>query len=1384
MEINSQINTFQKGLNLDTDITMLPEGQYRHAENIRLLTDADGTTGMLQNIEYIRQYNGGIPSDEIIIGTSNTLLSVKESNTLKEVGVVLTKKTKNNKTYNTLYIVEGFESINTVTTPIVKGYLKLENNVSIVCNYESNNASNVYISDGLTAIKVINIEEQLKLIDDANGVITEVIDSTKFDIIPGATLVPFKFVSKIDGALPAGAIQYCYQLFNLHGVETATAALSEVIPITNIASSSKDTLGENNGVITNMGCQIQTSFKNDGRFDKARIFAIVYLDNTQVPDVYIANEIDIPNTTENEFVTFTYNDTGNSYLSKITIDEFNSYIPYEFNAKSIESLGNRLFASNVQELTWDIDFDARAYRCNSSGRIELQSADVTKNISGYLGTDGKIYSDSSHTSEITVEDSHDCVNPTNARITTNDSTYTYGYDSNGTLVRGGSGPNVSYRFIYTALNLSNQVTSDNTPVANFYMDQVPQGYQSLVTYYDNGSVCKTTAFGSEGAIIPNYSDPYICANFLGYQRDEIYRFGIILYNNKNIPSPVHWIGDIRMPATYYTTDTSDMVYPFHCGKTAGNFSGTLEMSAYALGVEFTVKNIPSDVVAYEIVRCDRTQVDRTVVMQGALSATVYFKQSQYNYGTSDTRPLPVLALPKDRFLTKCGGEKHFYEAYPTRKDCFEFVSPEVAISKDTINSLIKDSYLNPLYYNYSWFNSTTADTGLSVGLQADRVYDLDGSKALDNTFSDPAYSNIFISDEDVSGAPAGTSFFDAGYLEKYHGDTVVDGKMIVCKYYAKEGTNTLPNQYTSCYKIEDSIVTRILPLQMTIEDTKSYVQFIGNYGYVNESILINKYSAHHGTSAIILAEGVNPFISLSTNNTGVGRKMNEFNTTAICNIKRSIVPYGGNSYINRQNSIYQSCGCFKTNLDSLDSMSTPAICYGGDTYLNLFDYQNTTIRQNQNQTTEYVENRLCVVSYIPLESAANTALRSDESFSKTTTAKIGQNLIQNEPTSMAAYTQKTPLYVYNPVYSVTSGSKHYLPKSIYAEDDVVTNTRIVCSELKTNNELTDSWSKFKFANYLDVDTKYGEITNLKAFGNKLYFWQANAVGIASVNERSLITDNNMAELTLGTGGILTRFDYVAILNGSSIVNDKSITHSATTLYWYDFDKNEICALGNGVLPLSKTKSVQSYLNTLPRSAKKNAVSFYDKKYNEVWFRIYDRALVYNEQLQVFTSFYTHNPNWFFPFSDKLVTIKDNNMYYLHNIYEVNSNTKEERISKVQFVVNKDVSNTKVFDNVTFSAELLDNDNTNPNIIKDVVFKTKTQETEAIDFNSIELREDNYRFPISREKVDNENLNQLASQSYLGRMRGKYLICDYTFDCNNNREFKLPYIKTTYRYSML
>ena len=62
----------------------------------------------------------------------------------------------------------------------------------------------------------------------------------------------------------------------------------------------------------------------------------------------------------------------------------------------------------------------------------------------------------------------------------------------------------------------------------------------------------------------------------------------------------------------------------------------------------------------------------------------------------------------------------------------------------------------------------------------------------------------------------------------------------------------------------------------------------------------------------------------------------------------------------------------------------------------------------------------------------------------------------------------------------------------------------------------------------------------------------------------------------------------------------------------------------------------------------------------------------------------------------------------------------------------------MFDNVVFTAELEERNDVDNNeqtfdpIIKDIIFKTKTQETNALTIKDIDLREDNYRFPIPRE----------------------------------------------------
>lgn len=1363
MEQNAQINTFTQGMDMDTDISLLGEGKYRYAENIRLFADSDSSTGALQNIEYIRQYSTGIPQNETIIGTSSTRWYHNDK--VQECGIVITKQNHGNKIYNKIYAVSDFDSIVPTNTIIVKGYLELENNVSIVCNYESINVSKIYITDANSTIKSINIQ---------NIIEEDITDPTYFDLLPGCVLAPFKLLELVSGSLPSGMIQYCYQLFKTNGSETITSSLSAKIPITNTSISTKLTNGSPENTITNKGCRLQATAFNDGRFDRIRIISIQYLNSIDTPRIYILNEVDITSN-DTGFVTFEYTDTGGGYMSEISIEEFNDLVPFEFKAQIIEKKDNRLFAANIQEITWDVEFDARAYRANKEGIVRLKSS---------YGDDF-VANQADIVSGVTiVPKEHDCINPINGQLlypvegTTDD----YSWDTVNDKL-GGAGPNVNYRFVYIEMTESDQATSNSKLKYNLELN-CNQKIRDIIDVKDFETANVVTQYTNTESIsrINNYADPYFVTNFLGYQRDEVYRFGIIFYNNKNIPTPVHWIADIRFPSADY------LKFPFGQIDT--------ELNSRSIGLEFNVKNIPDNAIAYEIVRCRRTLEDRTVVTQGLLSKTVNFRgwkdsssyDSQISLGDIDRRPyvMPTFSTnPKfygaflvlETVLTGSSSVDPVDEA-----GVFELITADVCFNK-TLNLVKQGMYIVPLYIGSGDFDDTSNEFTTLAAFSHLSAVSPSSFKGIDN--SPVKYCGIVLN-SDQQEKMIIDGLVDADFEDKTR---LCASVLKLYKFYNKQIANTTNTDSRSARLIEDAkIATNISPrIASGLQDIKNnYIDYIGNYAYTNWSI--GTGHGPHGITTILYSPQM---YNNSYDHAYTGIKSNtdvSCGSGLIVNIKKQSQQYGGNNYGSRQSSIYNiSCAYVKNDFGNYSQK----ICFGGDTFLGVLDYANTLLYQT-NSFNDSNNSKRYVQVYIPLESSVNVYYRSDKHFAQETSQSGDSNLggtanilYMTEPGQLSTtYVQSVPMYTYNSAYSNTNGSKNYIPSSIYAKDNQINNNRITCSEIKTNNELNDSWTKFKFANYLDVDSKYGQITNLKNFNNNLFFFQDEAVGVASVNERSLITDNNASQLVLGTGTILGRYDYQVVTNGSSVVNDKSIVNSSSTMYWYDTDKNTLCALNNTFMELSKSKGVQTYLNRLPQSAKTNVVSFYDKKYNEVWFRVYDKALIFNEQLNTFTSFYTHNPNWFFPFSDKLVTIKDNNMYYLHNIYEVNSEVKEERIAKIQFVVNKDVSNTKVFDNVSFDAKLLDNDNTTPQIVKEIVFTTKTQHTDKIDYNNIDNREDNYRFYIPRESQPDPATQQLVNKSYAGRMRGKYLICDYTFDCNSGREMKIPYIKTTYRYSMV
>lgn len=1368
MEQNAQINTFTQGMDMDTDISLLGEGKYRYAENIRLFADSESSTGCLQNIEYIRQYSTGIPSNETIIGTSSTRWFHNDK--VQECGIVVTKQKVGAKTYNKIYVVSDFDSITPTNTVVVKGYLELENNLSIVSNYESTDVSKIYITDSNSTIKSINIQEIIE---------EDITDPTYFDLLPGCVLAPFKLLELVSGSLPSGMIQYCYQLFKTNGSETTTSSLSAKIPITLTSNSSKNTNGSAENTVTNKGCRLQATAFNDGRFNRLRVISIQYLSSTATPRIYIINEVDI-SSNDTGFVTFEYTDTGSGYISELSIEEFNDLVPFEFKAQVIEKKDNRLFAANLQEITWDVEYDARAYRANTNGMVRLQSS---------YGDDFVASQEDIVNGTVVIPKEHDCINPINSQMlypkekTTGD----YSWDTVNNKM-GGIGPNVSYRFVYIEMIESDQRYNVGL---KYNMELNCNSTIRNVIYirdFKTSNIVTSISNIEQTSRINNYADPYFVTNFLGYQRDEIYRFGIIFYNEKNIPTPVHWIADIRFPSADYLKNPFSQSYEQTNNK---------ELVSRPIGLEFNVRNIPNGAVAYEIVRCRRTLEDRTVVTQGLLSKTVNFRgwkneseyDSEISVGDIDRRPYVIPTFSKEPKI----GE--VFDRYQQKLDVlddpvdtagvFELISADTCFNK-TQQIIKAGMYIVPLYIGYSDFVTENISPSIpgEYSLSTPAAVTPSSLKNIGTPVKTSYYGIVIskIMDEKtyyvfLDGLDALGTNISSGVLKPYN---------FLSKKYANDGNV----EDRSARVIEDAkIATNISPMLASgLQDIKnSYIDYIGNFAYTNWSIGIGH--GPHGITNILYSPQMYDDSSFGHSYKGI-----DYSTRESCggglyvNIKKQANQYGGNTFSNRQNSVYEiSCGYIKPDFGNYNSH----IFFGGDTFLGVLDYAHTML-YNLNSFDNDNENKRYTQVYIPLESSVNVYYRNDRHFSQETTpsGEAGKGgtaniMYMTEPGQLStSYVQTVPMYTYNSAYSSTNGSKNYIPSSMYAKNNQINNNRITCSEIKTNNELNDSWTKFKFANYLDVDSKYGQITNLKNFNNNLFFFQDEAVGVASVNERSLITDDNSSQLVLGTGTILGRYDYHVVTNGSSIVNDKSIVNSSSTMYWYDTDKNTLCAFNNTFMELSKSKGVQTYLNRLPQSAKTNVVSFYDKKYNEVWFRVYDKALIFNEQLNAFTSFYTHNPNWFFPFSDKLVTIKDNNMYYLHNIYEVNSDVKEERIAKIQFVVNKDASNTKVFDNVSFDAKLLDNDNTTPQIIKEIVFTTKTQHTDKIDYNNVDNREDNYRFYIPRESQPDPATQQLVNKSYAGRMRGKYLICDYTFDCNSGREMKIPYIKTTYRYSMV
>jgi hypothetical protein len=1322
-------NTFSGGMNSDADKSVLGKNQYIYAENFRLFGDQPNTIGSLENVSgntLLSNYIGNvIPTGYYEIGycnirdelyifiTQNT--SVGQTGFSRIIRILFDSSgipTSTNVVYDDQYSSDGSRLLWNNTAA---------NRIKAVGRYESNTIKKIYFVDGYNPIRSINV-----------ATVSSTSPVNKFDIIPNFNVSSPQFSSFGSGKLTSGKIQYAYQMYDLNGGETLFSPNSSLISISETSGqtgSNKLFKGSDLGKDTGKGIRI--SIQPSSGFNRIRVISIKYNTLNSIPIISIIADQDI---STNPSTTYFY-DTGVSNLGGYTFEEIAIVGRNLFIASEIEEKNNYLFAANIVDENWDVNFDARAYRfVSSSATGSFTSGHAAIFDTGSWGTNNQytINSNFKINGITDVPEKADALNPYNDISLDNTSggrsdvsftfpyLYNFKYQVDGTTL-GGAGINVSYKFIQKEFIIS-----------------------------DTGTV-----YNEDYCYNTDYSNINIELQYLGYQRDEVYRFGIVFFDNKGRQSNVKWIGDIRFP--YYGesyTPVSGDVGPsnFHPsfaygGKTYGR----------ALGINFKIDAtslVSQGAVQYKIVRAERKLIgDRNILAQG-LTPTLF----KYNDGTgysfkgytipyTGTSTLVTLSTIKD----------------PTM---LEFLSPEINFNKDlTYSTNDTLEYIGRTNDPHQWSNFGNV------------------SVTINTLPSDTDYSHT-IKYEGMSDAVTLTSDSRFNRITPITSNLILGVPTKSINTFFSDGTNM------------DGVAYKVSNFT---ESSGSSFPGIGDASHFSPG----------GTKLIV--KTTNTLIDFSANTWQVyycNYKRGVFNSQ-----------YGGNSYTARLSTIYNDCAfnfymtTNSTYINGLDIYGGDTYIGMFDYLRNIVTGDIPTNRRSQLIMYFPVETSIdlryrqddCFSKTVDT-STHDRVLMQELAGTYTSILVSGVNI---------SYNQKTNLYVYNTVYSQENSTISMFTKSdVLPSGNVIHDNRVVVSDLKIDSELVDSWTIFKADNFLDVDSKYGGITTLFHKDNYLYFWQPKAFGVLSVAQRSLMSDNNQGQLVIGTGGVLDRYDYITTSEGCS--TRFSVVEGLKGLYW--FDRNN-CGIyrysGNeGVKSLSITKGVSTTIrSSIPSNLE--SISGYDKVYNELLFTLpgTSNTFVFNEIFDSFNGIYTYYPNSLIKpnGSPYYISIKRNSqdIPYVHTPFSNRGSFfGVVNPSKIKLLINDAYNETKVFDGIHYesTSKALLNGTYHVDQIYDTFNTIRCYDdyqnsgiqtiytsgpTQNITRHEREFKLNLPRNIVKISSLSNpdilNNTNLDATRLFKERMRDKYLIIDLCY--NNtvplstfNYVFNVPYIITNYRIS--
>jgi hypothetical protein len=1188
--MQARVNTYT-GMNKDVAYDTLPENLYIDALDIRISTVNGESTGAFTNIkgnvesftiptsgEFTDPKN---PSGPPILWTADTPEIIGYT-TIRNRIIIFVADNSGAKgwIYDVQYdpatriILPGF--------PVLKYYssafnFKKDWPIEALGRYESDCIQRVYWTDYNNFFRAINLE-------DAN------LDSTPVGLIDNYPNVEFRQpllkVVAGGGSLKAGEYQAAYRLITFDGKETLVSPPSNLVHVVSSSESltqSAQYVGEPTAINTGKSLTFEVDTTGYDIFDKIEFLVLYFETGTAVP---LAQSVETQNIGSNTSISFTY--TGNEgSLTTVELFDFTVKNIAFKTPKTITHKDSTLVAANIkgsQVRLADLlepgeSFDASTLRYLNDG--------TSAPASGSFNTE---YNLDAHWDE----DWHNNMQ--------------YKYQTDGVTL-GGVGSNISYKFHLEPMSL------DGDTQAGF------NNISPVLQTYDNHDLNDGYGVYTNNSF-PSNTSPFISGLLRGYKRGETYRFGIIFYTLKGEATFVEYIGDIKFPDISEpdgANNISGTPYFILSQQDPSNPNITI---GYNLGIEFTIDlstcpNLQNKITGYQIVRVERTDVDKRRLCQGFLKSYYYQdidaptgNDFDFRAGTSEN-VLHLIPPFVANAATSTGNDIDtlfwMCDEQDTPNNLREFGTSAFWPGGAPFTR-IRSQHLAFYSPEISYKLNNIIDTGINLGNSPCLLMTGVHTRVTDNQ------DFIIDTSDHIPNAALDLGNYLKDYRYKHRTVEPVSFNSVEnIKKIKKSIYFNMPDDSTIESKVD---VVGVVSPATDPNYLRNYFVFTqtgtlgnpGNSGIDDQSPLISRGGSN--LSMLIEKIDVDPLdnTSLTTyspadyfiinGNTTYPNSISPLtvNTDEAVPIIDLVLPksevYGGFN----QDALEANVFIIASPIISTNDLNP--IVFGGDIFITM-----PTIQVSMTEFGAFygTGGGIAPGKYNYMQSGTDlrvleTTVNTELDYGSTIKREVKYTVINGSTTEEQTYFRQEnnntftfsglvpDMYGYNLVNSRENNQVNFAVEPINQNNVCIVNdVRTYLSDVKTNNETIDSWTKFALNNFYDIDD-FGPINKIINYKDNVFFFQDRAVGVYAINRAAVTTSLDGVPTQLGQGQGFGKHQYYSKENGS--IHQWAVRSTDSGIYFFDGLHRKIFLIGTTTkgeaqnAPLSEIKGIHSFLQVI------------------------------------------------------------------------------------------------------------------------------------------------------------------------------------------------------------